>query len=78
MVDEDGVGRAQRLLPQVPLGRPRQGVDFSPRDLELFEALAGDVLGALDYQRETSSISAHVAAVAERCRQRWRVEVEHR
>lgn len=46
-------------------------VEFSPRDLQLYEALAGDMLVSLGYPLATeAAISPEVKAVAERCR-RW-------
>jgi hypothetical protein len=39
-------------------------------DVELFEAIAGDLLSALGYERTLETISPKIAAVAERCR-RW-------
>jgi hypothetical protein len=47
---------------------------MTPRDLELFEALAGDLLSALGYERSVTTISPGVAAVAGRCRQWWESE----
>jgi hypothetical protein len=46
-------------------------VGFSPRDLQLFEALAGDLLESLGYPLAAGSVSADVAAVAERSRAWW-------
>ena len=44
------------------------------RDLELFEAIAGDLLSDLGYERAFDAISPEIAAVAERCRQWWESE----
>lgn len=41
------------------------------RSQELFEALAGDLLAELGYERGFQSISPPIAAVAEKCRQWW-------
>jgi hypothetical protein len=77
MRHDPGLSSKQRWLPPTP-GLRDWRVDLAPRDLELFEALAGDVLGMLGYEQVATSVSPAVAAVAERCRQRWRTEVEHR
>jgi len=44
---------------------------MSARDAELFEAIAGDLLSALGYERSTESASPQIAAVARRCRAWW-------
>lgn len=49
-------------------------VQMSPRDLQLFEALAGDTLSETGYERACDSISPDVAAIAEKCRVRWEEE----
>ena len=58
---------------------PTQGLrdwrtQMSPRDVELFEAIAGDVLEGLGYERASSSVSPEIAAVADRCRTWWESE----
>lgn len=55
-------------------------VDLSTRDLQLFEALAGDLLVELGYPlaTETTGISPEVKEVAERCRRWWDAKMEHR
>ena len=55
---------------------PTQGLrdwrsQMSPRDVQLFEALAGDVLSAVGYERSAERIPDDVRAVADRCRQWW-------
>ncbi len=54
--------------------------ELSPRDLQLFEALAGERLVELDYPLTTdaSGITTEVQAVAERCRRWWDAKMEHR
>jgi hypothetical protein len=75
--DEPGLPSKARWLPATG-GLRDWRVDLSPRDLELFEALAGDLLDTLGYPRATGpSVSASVAAVAEDCRLRWAAEVGH-
>jgi Sulfotransferase family len=73
--DDPGLDTKGRWLP--PTGGLRDWrVDLSQRDLELFEALAGDVLDDLGYPRATGpSVSASIEAVAARCRLRWTDEV---
>jgi len=41
--------------------------DLAPRDVELFEALAGDLLTELGYPRAYDSISPEITETAERC-----------
>jgi hypothetical protein len=54
-------------------------VGLSPRDLELFDVLAGDVLVSLGYPLVTDAacVSPEVTAVAERCRAWWEANIEH-
>lgn len=47
---------------------------MSSRDVELFEGLAGPLLGDLGYERAFPTISHHVAELADRCRDRWIAE----
>lgn len=44
---------------------------MSARDLELFEAIAGDLLSDLGYERAFDSISPEIAAIADRCQDWW-------
>jgi sulfotransferase family protein len=44
---------------------------MDPRDVELFEAIAGDLLVELGYERAFTRISPAVAAVADQCRSWW-------
>jgi hypothetical protein len=78
MRDDPGLAIKDRWLP--PTGGLRDWrVDLSERDLELFEALAGDLLDALGYARATGpSVSPSIEAVAARCLLRWATEVERR
>jgi Sulfotransferase family len=48
---------------------------MAPRDVELFEAIAGDALAALGYEVVNERISPEIARDAARCRQRWEAEV---
>jgi len=44
---------------------------MAARDLELFEAIAGDFLSSLGYERAVHTISPQIAALAERCQKWW-------
>ncbi len=48
------------------------------RDVALFEAIAGDLLSALGYERSIHTPSSEIAAVAERCQNWWGREMEQR
>ena len=48
--------------------------DMSARDIELFEALAGNLLDELGYERAVSTISPGIAKIAEHCREQWLTE----
>jgi hypothetical protein len=48
------------------------------RDLELFEALAGDLLCELGYQRSFEAASSETTELAERCRGWWEAELARR
>ncbi len=45
--------------------------EMGPRDLQVFEALAGDLLDELDYPRAVGAIAVDIAAEAEQCRRWW-------
>jgi len=47
-------------------------------DVELFEALAGDLLSSLGYERAFSTITPEVDALASRCRPAWERELRTR
>ena len=71
--DKPGLSAKQAWLP------PTRGLrdwrtQMRRRDLELFEAIAGDVLSALGYDRAFDEISPEIAAVADRCRAWWEAE----
>ncbi len=62
---------------------PTRGVrnwrsQMSARDLELFEALAGDLLSDLGYERAFNAISPTIAELAEECRAWWKTEMMRR
>jgi hypothetical protein len=64
-------------LPPTP-GLRDWRTQMSERDLELFEAIAGDLLSALSYERIFSTISPGITDVAERCRAWWESEMARR
>lgn len=49
---------------------------MSERDRELFEALAGEQLSMLGYERECNQISESVASAAEQCEAWWHQEMD--
>jgi hypothetical protein len=51
---------------------------MATRDVELFEALAGDLLAELGYERSVATISPETAALAERYSREWRSTIEQR
>ena len=51
---------------------------MSERDLELFEALAGDTLSELGYEHGAGEPCPTVDAVAQRCRNWWNLEMARR
>lgn len=51
---------------------------MSERDTELFEAIAGDLLSALGYERAFEVVSAATVGTARRCREWWDAEMEAR
>jgi len=62
---------------------PTQGLrdwrtQMRARDLELFEALAGRLLGDLRYERSADSICPEVADIAEKCQNWWDSEMARR
>ena len=67
---ETGLSAKKAWLP------PTQGLrdwrtQMTERDVELFEAISGDLLSALDYERVFSTFSPAITAVAERCKGWW-------
>lgn len=52
--------------------------DLAPMDVELFEAVAGELLSLLGYERAFQTISPGVAARAKRCREMWQAELRER
>lgn len=66
---EEGLSAKKAWLPPTPGLRDWQ-TQMKPKDVELFEALAGDLLSELDYPRAAETVSSGTREVAERC-QRW-------
>ena len=71
--DHPGLTAKQAWLPPTP-GLRDWRVQMRRRDLELFEAIAGDLLSDLGYERAFEEISPEISAVAERCRSWWQHE----
>jgi hypothetical protein len=70
---DPGLTAKQAWLPPTP-GLRDWRTQMRPRDLELFEAIAGDQLSQLGYDRAFPEISPEVARDAERCRAWWQAE----
>lgn len=68
-----GYGSNRAWLPPTP-GLRDWRTEMPPRDVELFEALAGDLLIQLGYEVLHHRISASVATVADRCRHWWETD----
>ena len=67
--NEPELSTKQRWLPVTP-GLRDWRTRMNERDLELFEALAGDLLSDLGYERAFASISTQMTAVADYCKSR--------
>lgn len=52
--------------------------DMAPRDVEIFEAIAGDFLSELGYERKFDAIAAETAAKARECATWWDAEMAAR
>ena len=72
-----GLSAKSAWLPPTP-GLRDWRRDMAPRDVELFEALAGDLLTDLGYERGAPGIKPEIADLAERCRTWWRGEMARR
>ncbi|MEE9129378.1 MAG: sulfotransferase [Phycisphaerales bacterium] len=64
-------------LPPTP-GLRDWRTQMAKRDLELFEAIAGDLLSGLGYERAFDTISPEIAAVAEQCGRWWESQMAER
>jgi hypothetical protein len=67
---EDGLSAKKAWLPPTP-GLRDWRTQMEPNDVELFEALAGDLLSELDYPRAFETASSRTGELAQRCRTWW-------
>ncbi len=70
---EPGLSAKKAWLPPTS-GLRDWRTQMTERDVELFEALAGDLLSALGYERSMGATSPGIAKVAEQCRRGWESE----
>src|SRR6266498_2269187 len=75
--DQLGLSAKKAWLPPTP-GLRGWRSQMSERDVALFEALVGDLLSSLGYERATSAPAPAVAALAERYQSWWEAELERR
>lgn len=75
--DRPGLDAKKAWAPPTP-GLRDWRASMGPRDVELFEALAGDLLAELGYERSRSGNSTEITAVAEYCARWWQGELERR
>lgn len=76
-VRRPGLSAKKAWLPPTP-GLRNWHTDMPERDRQLFEALAGDLLSELGYERSVDTVPAEVGEVAERCRSWWEGELARR
>jgi hypothetical protein len=74
---EPGLSAKKAWLPPTPGLRDWRS-QMSERDTAVFEALAGDLLSSLGYERTTVVPPPAVRALAQRYRSRWEAELERR
>ena len=74
---EPGLSAKEAWLPPTP-GLRDWRTQLSMTDVELFEALAGDLLSQLGYERACDKISPAVAWLAGRYRDAWEAELRER
>jgi hypothetical protein len=74
---EPGLSAKKAWLPPTP-GLRDWRTQVSERDAQLFEALAGDLLSELGYERSVGTPSSSTAAIAEHCRRWWESEMARR
>jgi hypothetical protein len=72
-----GLDSKAAWLPPTP-GLRDWRTQMSNRDIELFEALAGDLLAELGYERTVERFSPEIAAVASYCERWWDGEMTRR
>jgi hypothetical protein len=75
--EDPGLSAKAAWLPPTPGLRDWRTQLGSP-DLELFEALAGDLLSQLGYERACRTVSPRVASLASRYRAAWEAELRER
>jgi len=76
-VDRPGISAKKAWLPPTA-GLRDWRADMSTRDRALFEALAGDLLTDLGYERSVDTLTAEVSTTAERCRSWWDAQLPGR
>lgn len=69
-----GLSAKRAWLPPTP-GLRDWRTQMKEHEVELFEAIAGDLLSTVGYERAFSTISPEVAKVAEQCRNWWETEM---
>jgi hypothetical protein len=72
-----GISAKKAWLPPTPGLREWQ-TQMAARDVELFEALAGDLLNELGYEQGADIISSRLAALAEERQRQWEAEMMQR
>jgi aminoglycoside phosphotransferase (APT) family kinase protein len=70
---ETGLSAKKAWLPPTP-GLRDWRTQMTDRDIELFEALAGDLLSDLGYERRVTSFSREIIILANRYRKQWELE----
>jgi sulfotransferase family protein len=76
-ISDPGLSAKKAWLPATP-GLRNWRSEMAERDVALFEALAGDLLSDLGYERAATARSPEVTAAAERCRRWWESELARR
>jgi hypothetical protein len=71
---KSGLSSKKAWLPPTP-GLRDWRTQMAERDRELFQALAGDLLAELGYERSARRSSPEVATVADHCRRWWELEL---
>jgi hypothetical protein len=74
---DSGLSSKKAWLPPTP-GLRDWRTQMAERHVELFEAIAGEALSTLGYERAFNLISREIAAVAERCQIWWNSEMARR
>lgn len=74
---DPGLSAKKAWLPPTP-GLRDWRTQMRERDVAVFEAISGDLLSTLGYERSVPRIPPAIAAVADRCRQWWESEMAAR